>query len=122
MPEPLDLEAIRGRFQKGKDAYLDDSVSLCQHYDMWHASALDVPALVAEVERLRAIAAPLERLETWRWVCDDRSVEIVAPDTASVYLFNDKANRESESTRDTLSEAITAALDAWEAAHGKDGP
>lgn len=66
----LDLDAIRAR----RDAYIEShshpgAFACCTA----HASADDVPAILAEVERLRAIESPVRALEDRNgdvWVLD----------------------------------------------------
>lgn len=81
-------------------------------------------ALIAEVERLRAIAAPLERLEAWRgdedhifelWeVVDDDGNAMIR-----VELSDSNRDRCAAGVGALLATAITAALDSWEQQHGK---
>ena len=49
--EPLDLEAIKARYDEAKSFYHSMPH---RHLQLYAQSAADVPALIAEVERLRA--------------------------------------------------------------------
>lgn len=86
-----------------------------------------IQALLAEVERLRAIATPLERLEAWRlsnlaaWAMGS---DICSPTgkIAVATLHDERGNVVVAGEKETLPAAITAALDAWDAKYGKDTP
>lgn len=82
-------------------------------------------ALIAEIERLRAIAGPLERLEAWAVAESETRRYVISAcwdGRAIVGLRSLESDKAVEIRGVNVADAITAVLDAWDAKYGKDGP